>query len=105
VASGQFAADRHPGPDDPATASYLPQAPALGERSPDRPTRGAGSTERSSRTAAFFHTSARLGLQAAEALDHAHEQGILHRDIKPSNLLIDPHGNLWVTDFGLARVQ
>jgi tetratricopeptide (TPR) repeat protein len=31
--------------------------------------------------------------------------GILHRDVKPSNLLVDSRGNLWVTDFGLARLQ
>jgi hypothetical protein len=47
--------------------------------------------------------TARLGLQAAEALAHAHSLGVIHRDIKPSNLLVEAEGRLWVTDFGLAR--
>jgi tetratricopeptide (TPR) repeat protein len=46
---------------------------------------------------------ARLAMQAAEALEHAHGLGVLHRDIKPANLLVEPGGHLWVTDFGLAR--
>jgi serine/threonine protein kinase/tetratricopeptide (TPR) repeat protein len=52
-----------------------------------------------------FRAIAKLAIQAADALAHAHAMGILHRDIKPSNLLIDFRGNLWVTDFGLARFQ
>lgn len=48
-------------------------------------------------------TIANWGLQAAEALAHAHLRGVIHRDIKPSNLILDPDGRIWLTDFGLAK--
>ena len=53
----------------------------------------------------FFRTVAHLGVQAAQAMEYAHQMGVVHRDIKPANLLVDGRGNLWITDFGLARFQ
>jgi len=45
---------------------------------------------------------AKIAAQVAGALSYAHRQHTMHRDIKPGNLLIDLHGKLWITDFGLA---
>ncbi len=45
-----------------------------------------------------------IGMQLAEALRVAHEQGVIHRDIKPQNLLLDGEGVLKVMDFGVARL-
>jgi serine/threonine protein kinase/WD40 repeat protein len=53
----------------------------------------------------YFRSVATIGVQVAEALEYAHTQGILHRDVKPSNLLLDSAGQVWVTDFGLAKVE
>ena len=52
-----------------------------------------------------FQEIVQIGVQLAEALDFAHQRGIVHRDIKPSNIIIDPSGRVKITDFGIAHIE
>jgi hypothetical protein len=62
--------------------------------------RRSGRTQRT-----YWRSVAQIGVLVADALECAHRQGVRHRDIKPSNLLLDATGTVWVTDFGMAKVE
>lgn len=87
----------------------LAELRASRERAPESssPSETALETEMlsSSGGATYPRAVARIGAQVAEALEYAASQGVLHRDIKPSNLLLDGRGNVWITDFGLAKAS
>ena len=105
--SGQFAVQQ---PQD-ETVTYRPPANEPSESTPSTDFAVSsvhlpGQTEPSSFTETgrkYWISVARIGMQVADALAHAHSQGTMHRDIKPSNLLLDEHGIVWITDFGLAK--
>jgi serine/threonine protein kinase len=81
--------------------SHVSPRPAV----PAAPTDRRAATARLRWRANYFRRAAQLGVEAAEALQHAHQFGVVHRDIKPANLLLDGQGKLWITDFGVALLQ
>src|SRR5262245_61736601 len=83
------------------TGPYRPASPPA---APEPPTPPALSSSSLGSDGQYFDAVARMLAEVADALEYAHQQGVVHRDIKPSNLLLSPSGRLYLTDFGLARL-
>jgi eukaryotic-like serine/threonine-protein kinase len=82
-----------------ATQAGVAPPPADPHVAAESPVSGNGKLVLSSQ---YFRSVARVMVDAAEALQHAHNAGIIHRDLKPSNLMVDTSEHCWVLDFGLA---
>ena len=76
---------------EPATSPALPEPPAKPPEVRHR--------------RSFWNEVVRIVIDVASALEHAHHHGVLHRDVKPANLLLDFTGTIWITDFGLAKME
>jgi tetratricopeptide (TPR) repeat protein len=92
----------------PEAATSLPPelmttGPHVEGSSPTGPAQELGSSGLGSGSG-YFDAVARMVADVADALEHAHENGVIHRDVKPSNLLLSPAGRLSINDFGLARM-
>jgi serine/threonine protein kinase len=85
---------------DPVSAPPVSQDSQISEPSP-APSLGSGL---SGTGRLYYRSVAGIGMQVARALDYAARQGVLHRDVKPANLLLDGAGQIWITDFGLAKL-
>jgi WD40 repeat protein/serine/threonine protein kinase len=90
----------------PGSASTIRDAEPAANDAIDRPSRAAvPRNDQTPLAPEHIRRVVGLAIEAARALDYAHERGVIHRDIKPSNLMLDADGVLWIADFGLARIE
>jgi serine/threonine protein kinase len=88
-----------------ATRSLPAPSPVSSQAPPPAPPSRQAERRKLAPSLDYYRSVAKVLADAAYAVQHAHDSGVVHRDLKPGNIMVDRRGQCWIIDFGLASAR